>query len=123
MKRPIRILIVDDQSSARLGLRALLAFFPEIEIAGEANDGLQALLVSSTLQPDVILMDVQMPFMDGLEATQKIKFKQPQVKVIVLTIHRTSHSAAMAVGADDFLLKGGGIEQLKSAIFRVADCG
>lgn len=119
MKKPVRVLIVDDQSSARLGLRALLAFFPEIEIAGEAADGTQAIQVALELQPDVILMDVQMPFMDGIEATRQIKLKQPQVKIIVLTIYRTSQIAAYAAGADGFLLKGGGIEELQSAILNV----
>jgi len=118
MKQPVRVLIVDDQSSARLGLRALLAFFPEIEIVGEASNGQQAILASAALQPDVILMDVQMPLMDGLEATRQIKQSQPQVKVIVLTIYRTSHHAATTIGVDDFLLKGGGVEELRSAILR-----
>ena len=63
-------------------------------------------------------MDVQMPIMDGLEATRRIKLNQPQVKVIILTIYRTSQTAASSVGADGFLLKGGGVEELQSAILR-----
>ena len=120
MKQPVRVLIVDDQPSARLGLRALLAFFPEIEIIGEGKDGQQAIQAASQLQPDVVLMDVQMPLMDGIEATRQIKLSHPKIKVIILTIYRTSHIAAIEAGADDFLLKGGGVEELQSAILRVA---
>ena len=119
MKQPVRVMIVDDQSSARLGLRALLAFFPEVAIVGEASNGQQAVDVVADLQPDVILMDVQMPLMDGLEATRQIKRSQPHIKVIILTIYRTSQVAATAAGVDGFLLKGGGVEELQSAILRV----
>lgn len=116
MKQPVQVLIVDDQHAARLGLKVLLAFFPEIEIVGEAGDGQQAVQIAIELHPDVVLMDVQMPLMDGLEATAQIKRHCPTVKVVVLTMYPGSRAAALRAGADGFLLKGAGVEEIQAAI-------
>lgn len=118
MKKKIAILIADDRIASRNGLKALLATATEIEIAGEAADGRQAVRLVSELQPDVVLMDARMPVMDGLEATRIIKDRWPQVKVIMLSMYRSYQAAALAAGADAFLVKGCPPEELFEAIRR-----
>lgn len=87
-----------------------------IEVVGEASDGQEAVAQAESLHPDVILMDVQMPVMDGLEATRRIKSQWPEVKVVALTMHANYRSQALAAGADAFLLKGCTAEELQAAI-------
>ena len=125
MPPPKRILIADDQRSARKGLRALLALCSEVEVIGEAMDGQEAVNLTATRQPDVVIMDVRMPVMDGLEATRRIKSQTPGVKVVVLTLHAEYQAAALAAGADVFLVKGGPTEAFWDAICdtRVPDLG
>ena len=102
----LRVLVVDDQASTRQGVMALLEFEPDIEVTQEASNGQEALQIVAEEQPDVVLMDVRMPVMDGLEATRHIKARWPQVKVIVLTMYPANEARALAAGADRFLLKG-----------------
>jgi DNA-binding NarL/FixJ family response regulator len=106
MDHCIQVLIVDDRRRSRCGLRVLLATYPEVNVVGEAVNGREAVQLVSERQPDVVLMDVRMPIMDGLEATRLIKRKCPDVKVVVLTMYDTHRSEALAAGADSFLLKG-----------------
>ena len=116
MVRPVRVLIADDQRSARQGLRALLSLCPQVEVVGEAADGQEALRLVVECQPDVVLMDVQMPVMDGLEATKCLKCLCPEVRVVALTMYASYRTRALAAGADAFLLKGGPVEALQAAI-------
>ena len=125
MRECIKVLIVDDNERARKALRALLAtretLGAEIEIVGEAADGREAVEKAEALRPDVVLMDAQMPRMDGLEATRQIKARCPAIRGVVVTMYVSHRAAAEAAGADAFLRKGGPAEELLSAIF--GPCG
>ena len=123
MSQKIRVLIADDQRSARQGLKALLAFAPQIEVIGEASNGQEAVELVAEKGPDVVLMDAQMPEIDGLEATRLIKNRWPQVKVMMLTMFPSRRPEALAVGADRFLLKGGTAESLQDAILSLFSAG
>jgi len=107
---------VDNHAIVRKGIRALLEQVEHIEVVGEASDGQEAVAQAESLHPDVILMDVQMPVMDGLEATRRIKSQWPEVKAVALTMHANYRSQALAAGADAFLLKGCTAEELQAAI-------
>jgi DNA-binding NarL/FixJ family response regulator len=111
-----RVLIADDRAQARDGLRALLATVAEVEVVGEAADGLEAIRMAEEHQPNVVLMDARMPFLDGLEATRRIKARWPATRVIVLTVNAGCRQAALAAGADGFLVKGCPDEALVQAI-------
>lgn len=102
----ILILIVDDQASTRQGLKALLAFEPRIVVQGEASNGKEAIRLACEKQPDLVLIDVQMPVMDGLHATQLIKTRCPDIKIIVYTMFPGYQEEAYQAGADYFLIKG-----------------
>jgi YesN/AraC family two-component response regulator len=106
VERQIDVLIADDQVKARRGLKALLRFAPFIGMIWEAQEGEAAMKVVSEVKPDVVLMDIQMPVMDGLEATQRIKQTWPEIKVIILTMYPYYEREALAAGADCFLVKG-----------------
>ena len=106
MGQGIRVLIADDHQKSRKGLRALLATCPTVETIGEAENGREAARLVEERQPDVVLMDIQMPVWDGFEATRYIKARWPEVRVVALTIHAAWQPAAMSAGADTFLLKG-----------------
>jgi DNA-binding NarL/FixJ family response regulator len=116
MKQRIRVLIADDHVHSRCGLRVLLATSPEVEVVGEAADGQEALHLVEAYQPDVVLMDVRMPVLNGLEAARIIKNRWPEVKVILLTMRAAYKADALATGADSFLLKGCPTEYLLQAI-------
>ena len=116
MTMQTRVLIADDRPRSRSGLKALLALRSEIQVVGEAANGQEAVRLVEELQPDVVLMDVKMPVMDGLAATRLIKERWPEVKVIVLTIHAGYRADALAAGADAFLVKGCPAEDLVKAI-------
>ena len=129
MEQCIRLLIVDDAPRSRAGLRALLATlgldvlqepqggaWPQVEVVGEAANGQEALRLVQERRPDLVLMDARMPVMDGLEATQLIKDKWPEVKVVVLTMYPAYRAEALAAGADAVLVKGCPPEKLLEAI-------
>lgn len=105
MDRKIRVLIADDSDDARAGLRALLSTLEEIDVVGEAANGQEAVILAALEQPDVVLIDMQMPVMDGVEATRQIKGRCPDVVVIVLTMYSVYRARALAAGADAFFSK------------------
>jgi len=115
-KQSIRVLIADDHPRSRRGLRALLATWPGVKVVGEAADGQEAVQLVEMHRPDVVLMDANMPVMDGLEATRRIKAQWPQIKVVLLTVYNGRRAEAVASGIDVFLAKGCPIELLYSAI-------
>lgn len=116
MEHRIRVLIADDRGPTRQGLRALLTLFPPIKVVGEAVDGREAVHMVATYQPDVVLMDMHMPVMDGLEATRYIKKHWPQVRIVALTMYPRYRVEAVAAGVDAFLIKGSPTQTLHDAI-------
>ena len=111
--KDIRVLIVDDLPQVRQGLTIMLELAarsasPKVEVIGEAQNGIEAVQQARTLHPDVILMDLEMPVMDGYEATRRIKAEQPAARVIILSIHTSpeAQQRARASGADGFVVKG-----------------
>jgi DNA-binding NarL/FixJ family response regulator len=116
VERRVRILIADDRPTTRQGLRALLALLPQVEVIGEAADGRESVALVAECRPDVVLMDMQMPVMDGVEATRRIKEQWPTVRIVALTIHAKYRAEALAAGVDVFLLKDGNADMLLGAI-------
>jgi NarL family two-component system response regulator LiaR len=118
---PIRVLIADDHAIVRKGICALLATEPNIEVVGEARDGQEACTQAQKAKPDVILMDLVMPGMDGLEATRRIVNLQPEARVLVLTSFAEDDQVfpAIKAGAHGYLLKDTGPEDLVQAIQQV----
>ncbi len=116
----MQILIVDDQPRARQSLKALLATWPQVEEIREAANGQEAMRLVEESRPDVVLMDVRMPEMDGLEATRLIKARWPQVKVIVLSMYADYMADALAAGADAFVSKGEPPDRLLATLASVA---
>jgi len=122
LARHIRVVIVDDEALVRLGLRMILEGDPEIEVAGEAADGMAALTVIAHVSPDVVLMDIRMPRLDGLAATEALLAEKPDLKIIVLTTFDTDEFvlSALRLGASGFLLKDTPPAELMDAVHKVA---
>lgn len=118
----IRVVLVDDQSMIRTGLRMVLAAEPDIEVVGEASDGAEGVAVVTRLQPDVVLLDVRMPGMDGLEAARRIVAAQLPTRVVVLTTFDEDEyvAAALRAGVSGFLLKVAPPEDLVAAVRTVS---
>ena len=114
-----RILIVDDVPQVREDLRTVLTLACEAEIVGEAADGLEAMRQVDALLPEIILMDLEMPHMDGYQATQQIKAHHPTCRVVALTIHGYPEARQQAeqAGVDAFIVKGEPVENLIRAIY------
>lgn len=114
----IKVLLVDDQGLIRQGLRALLELEPDLEIVGEAENGEQAINLVAEFQPDVVLLDIRMPIMDGVAATKEIQKRFPKTKILVLTTFDDDEyvSAALQNGAMGYLLKDTPSEELAVAI-------
>ena len=122
----IRVLLADDERLVRAGLRAILSREPGIEVAGEAENGLDAVEAAGRLRPDVVLMDIRMPAIDGLEATRRIvSGREPRPRVVVLTTFDRDEYVyeALRAGASGFLLKDAPEDQLVAAIRVAAEGG
>jgi DNA-binding NarL/FixJ family response regulator len=115
---PLRILIADDHPLFRDGMRALLVADADTEVAGEATTGDEVIELAAALQPDVILMDIQMPGVSGIEATRKILHTSPHIRILIVTMFEDDHSVftAMRSGARGYVLKGGRPDEILRAI-------
>jgi DNA-binding NarL/FixJ family response regulator len=114
----VRVLIVDDVARVRQDLRTVLTLAGDIQIVGEAADGLAAVRQAQALRPDVVLLDLEMPVLDGCEAARQIKAVCPSCRVVALTVHdyETARERAFRAGMDDFVVKGAPVETLVQAI-------
>jgi two-component system, NarL family, response regulator NreC len=119
---PVRVLIADDHTIVRSGVRLLLNAEADMRVVGEALDGREALELTESLRPDVVLMDIAMPVMDGLEATRLLKERFPHVHVIVLTMHRSDEYffEMLKAGASGYILKAAKPGELVDAVRIVA---
>jgi two-component system response regulator NreC len=122
MSDKIRILVADDHTIFRSGLKLLLSSEPEFEVVAEAEDGAQAIELVNQWHPDVVLMDIGMPGINGYEATKQIKAKHPAVNILVLTMHRSEEYffKMLDAGASGYVLKGAETEDLIHAVQIVA---
>ena len=114
----IRIMIVDDNATFREQLKEFLASEPDIEVVGEAADGQEAIRKARELQPDVVLMDVRMPGINGIHATRQLKEEMPEVKVIILSLYDIDEyrKAALDSGASGYVVKKSIVQELLPAI-------
>ena len=118
LSSPTRVLIVDDHAMVRRGLREFLALFEDIEVVGEAADGREALSASESLRPDVVVMDLNLPRLDGIEATRELRAARPEIEVVALTgtVEEERVMAAIEAGAAGFLLKDAEPDDVAAAI-------
>jgi DNA-binding NarL/FixJ family response regulator len=121
MTGPIRVLVTDDQRIVRDGLAMLLGLLPDVEVAGTAANGHEAVTMSARLRPDIVLMDLRMPRCDGVEATRLLREQQPDVAVVVLTTYEDDRSVldALRAGARGYLTKDASAEQIRAALQQV----
>ena len=121
MQQPVRILIADDHLMVREGLKQILELDGDIEVVAQADDGIQCLEQIAQADPDVILLDINMPNMNGLEALEKIRQKDKNIKVLILTIHNEIEylMKAVEIGINGYVLKDSESSVLKKAIFSV----
>jgi DNA-binding NarL/FixJ family response regulator len=120
MSQPKRILVVDDKEFTRRGLKAFLAPYPNYQVVGEAQNGQEAVQWVNANAVDVIIMDINMPLMNGLQATQRIRQLQLPVKIIAWSISPSNRGAALAAGADTFVSKVESPETLLNALEAVS---
>jgi DNA-binding NarL/FixJ family response regulator len=118
----VRVLAADDQRVVREGLAMLLDLLPDVEVVGTASNGEEALALADELRPDVILMDLRMPKVDGVEATRRLRASHPEIKVVVLTTYADDRSVidALRAGALGYLTKDAGADEIRQALQRVA---
>lgn len=116
--QPVRVLLVEDDPMMQLGLEQALADYPQIEVVGQADDGYLGVDAALKLKPDLVIMDIGLPRLDGIAATKQIKEALPDVRVVMLTSHlsETEVVAALASGADAYCIKGSSVDQLITAI-------
>ena len=124
MTAPIRVLVADDHPAFRAGLRLMLSAASDVDVVGEADSGTQAVDLAAQTRPDVVVMDLRMPGLDGIEATRRLLRADPDVGVVVLTMFEDDDSvfAAMRAGARGYVLKGAEQEEILRAI-RAIDAG
>jgi len=120
--KPIRVIVADDHPIVRAGIRDTLKELPGVDVIGEASDGRAAIELVKSSSPDVVFMDISMPGLNGLEATERIIKASPEVRVIILSRHDNEeyYWRALRVGASGYLLKKSVIAELKTALQRVA---
>jgi two-component system response regulator NreC len=123
VKNNLRVLIAEDHTILREGLRALLCSDPDIEVVGEVENGRDAIRLAATLAPRLVLMDISMPGINGIEAMAEIKKRFPDTKVITLTVHKTDEyiREALQAGVDGYVLKDATADELIMAIKSVAN--
>jgi two-component system response regulator NreC len=122
MRERIRVLIADDHTIFRSGLNMLLSSQPDIDVVGEATDGDESVAAAVRLRPDVVLMDIGMPRLNGIEATRQIRERVPETEVLVLTMHRSDEYffQMLEAGASGYILKGAETRELISAVRTVS---
>jgi len=118
LTRPARVLLVDDHALVRSGLRVLLEQLAAVEVVAEAGNGREAIRVVDEVKPDLVIMDIQMPELNGLEALERIKKSSPHTRLIMLSMHTDPQSVrqALARGADGYLVKAAAQEELEFAV-------
>ena len=123
MNGPVRVMVVDDQALVREGLMTLLDAVPDINPVAAAGDGQEAVALCARHRPDVVLMDLRMPKLDGVEATRRIRAAQPETEIVVLTTHADEESIldALRAGARGYLTKDAGIAEISRAVHAAAD--
>lgn len=119
--KSIRVILADDHILVRAGIRALLEQLPEVQVVGEASDGREVMDLVKVHSPDVVLMDIGMPGLNGLEATKRLGREFPEVRVVILSMHHNDEYVwrALKVGAAGYLLKKSAIAELKTALHQV----
>ena len=120
---PVRVLVVDDHSAFRNALSSALDLIPDIEVAGQAEGGIAALTEAEQLDPDIVIMDLSMPDLSGIEAMRRIHERRPGLPVVILTAHADDgvEREAREAGASGFLAKGTGLRDLVIVLPEVAD--
>lgn len=123
--KTLRIILVEDQTILRHSLKVLIASEPDLEVVGEAGDGEQAVRLVQTLRPDIVVMDISLPGMDGVQATQAIKRSYPDVKVLALSVHETRSCirGILQAGASGYVVKRSAAEELIQALRVLASNG
>ena len=121
--KPIRVLVADDHEIVRHGIRTIVQTCPNFEVCGEASDGRQAVQLASQLRPDIVVIDIGMPHLNGLDATRQIVQGDPKVKVLILTMHEEEQYAVRAIraGARGYVTKTITGDELADAVRRVRD--
>ena len=116
--KSIRVLLADDHTLVRAGIRGLVANLPDVEVVGEAGDGQEALRLAETLHPDVVLLDIGMPGLNGLEVAARLTKLDPLIRVVILSMHISEEYVlqALRAGAAGYLLKGSAVAELEVAI-------
>lgn len=120
--KTIRVLLADDHTLVRAGIRGLVAALPDVEVVGETGDGQEALRLAETLRPDLVLLDIGMPGLNGLEVAARLAKADPTIRVIILSMHTSEEYVlqALRAGAAAYLLKGSAVAELEVAIRAVA---
>jgi DNA-binding NarL/FixJ family response regulator len=123
--KPVRVLLADDHTLVRAGLRKLLEAMPNIEVVGEAADGLALLALAEQLQPQLVLMDIAMPGLNGLEAAARLRASSPHIQVLILSMHQNDEYVKQALrhGASAYLLKDAAPTELDIALKSVLQGG